>query len=155
MQTPFNKYLTQGNQILSELADELDIPKDKARVLHILKAVLHGIRNRISPEESSQFMAQLPMLLKAIYVDGWQIGKLQKRVSTFEEFIDDIYDLSGGYKGLAFDDRMEVEKSISVVLKVLKQYISEGEFNDVLAFMSPKLRAALLDILMTNGGLVL
>jgi uncharacterized protein (DUF2267 family) len=155
MQTPFNKYLTQGNQVLSELADELNMPKDKARALHILKAVLHGIRNRISPEESSQFISQLPMLLKAIYVDGWQIGKLQKRVSNLEEFVDEIYDLSGGYKGLAFGDRVEVERSIQSVFKILKQYISEGEFNDVLASMTPKLRAALLDMLMSSGGLVM
>ena len=155
MQTPFNKYTIQGNLFLSQLADELNMPKNKTRTLHILKAVLHGIRNRISPEESAQFMAQLPMLLKAVYVDGWQIGKHQKRINTLEEFVDEVYDLGGAYKGLAFGDRIEAERGIQSVLKILKNYISEGEFNDILASMPTKLRSDLLDILINSGGLVM
>ena len=155
MTTPFDKYAMHGNEFLSQLADELYMPNEKERVLHVLKAVLHGIRNRISPEESSQFMAQLPMMVKAVYVDGWQIGKHQKRISTFEEFVDEVYDLSGGYKGLAFGDRMEAERGIQSVFKILKNYISDGEFNDVLASMPTKLRSDLLDMLMSNGGLVI
>ena len=155
MQTPFNKYTIQGNLFLSQLADELNMPKNKTRTLHILKAVLHGIRNRISPEESAQFIAQLPMLLKAVYVDGWQIGKHQKRINTFGEFVNEVYDLGGAYKGLAFGDRIETERGIQSVFKILKNYISEGEFNDVLASMPTKLRSDLLDMLMNSGGLVM
>jgi uncharacterized protein (DUF2267 family) len=155
MRTPFNKYTSQGNEFLAQLADELYMPKEKARALNILKAVLHGIRNRISPEESSQLIAQLPMLIKAVYVDGWQIGKQHKRITDFEDFITEIYDLGGGYKGIAFGDRMQVERSIFSVFKILKQHISEGELNDILASMPTKLRTPLLDLLMSRGGLVL
>ena len=155
MTTPFDKYAMHGNEFLSQLADELYMPNEKDRVLHVLKAVLHGIRNRISPSESSQFMAQLPMMVKAVYVDGWQIGKHQKRISTFEDFIDEVYDLSGGYKGLAFGDRFETIRCIQGVLNILKNHISEGEFNDVLASMPVKLRSDLLDLLMSKEGLVM
>jgi uncharacterized protein (DUF2267 family) len=155
MISPFNKYTVQSNQFLSLLADVMYMPHDKKRVLNILRAVLHAIRNRITPEESAQFMAQLPMLIKAIYVDGWQIGKHQKRIYTFEEFVDEVYDLGGSYTGVAFGDRMEAERGIKSVFKVLKNYISDGEFNDVLATMPAKLRSELLDLLMSNGGLVL
>ena len=155
MTTPFDKYAAHGNQFLSQLADELYMPDDKGRAVHVLKAVLHGIRNRISPEESSQFMSQLPMMVKAVYVDGWQIGKHQKRITNFEDFIDEVYDLGSGYKGLAFGDRFETIKCIQAVFNVLKNHISEGEFNDILASMPVKLRSALLDLLMSSGGLVM
>lgn len=154
MQSPFNKFAEQGNEFLSHVATELNMPNDKTRTLHVLKAVLHGIRNRISPEESSQFIAQLPMMIKAVYVDGWQIGKHQNRISTFDEFVAEVYFLGGGYKGYAFGDRMEAENGIKGVLKALKNHISEGEFNDVLASMPAKLQSSLLDLLM-RGGLVL
>ncbi len=155
MSSPFNKYTAHGNQFLSQLADELNMPNDKERALRMLKSVLHSLRNRISPEESSQFFAQLPMMIKAIYVDGWQIGKHQKRISNFDEFVSEVYELGGGYKGITFGDRMEAERAIQSVLKVLKQYISEGEFNDVLVSMPAKLQSPLLDILMKTGGLVM
>jgi uncharacterized protein (DUF2267 family) len=155
MATPFDKYATHGNEFLSQLADELYMPNEKERVLHILKAVLHGLRNRISPEESSQFISQLPMMVKAVYVDGWQIGKHQKRVSTFEDFVVEVFDLGGGFKGLAFSEHQNVIRGIQAVFNVLKKHISEGEFNDVLASMPIKLRSDLLDLLMSNGGLVM
>ena len=50
---------------------------------------------------------------------------------------------------------MEAERGIQLVFKVLKNYISDGEMNDVLASMPNKLRSDLLDMLMSNGGLVM
>ena len=155
MSSPFNKYTAHGNQFLTQLADELNMPIDKERALRTLKAVLHSLRNRISPEESSQFIAQLPMMIKAIYVDGWQIGKHQKRISNFDEFVSEVYELGGGYRGTTFGDRLEAERAIQSVLKILKQYISEGEFDDILVSLPAKLQSAMLDILMKTGGIVM
>jgi uncharacterized protein (DUF2267 family) len=155
MQTPFNKYALKGNEMLKQLAEELGIPDDRDRALNVLKAVLHGIRNRITPEQSAQFIAQLPMMIKGIYVDGWQIGKHQKRVATFDKFVEEVYQLGGGYKGYSFDDVMDAERGIQVVFSVLKRYISEGEFNDILTTMPAELRFQLTDFLMREGGLIM
>ncbi len=155
MQTPFDKYAKHGNQFLSQLADELNMSADQERVLRILKAVLHGIRNRIVPVESAQLISQLPMMIKAVYVDGWQIGKHQERIATFEEFVAEVYHIGGGFNELAFASRMEVVNAIQAVLKVLKNHVSEGEFNDILVSMPIKLQSALLDMLMKEGGLVM
>lgn len=152
MQTPFNKYALKGNEMLKQI---LGIPDDKDRALNVLKAVLHGIRNRITPEQSAQFIAQLPMIIKGIYVDGWQIGKHQKRVANFDKFAEEVYELGGGYKGYSFDDVIDAERGIQVVFSVLKQYISEGEFNDILTTMPAQLRFQLSDFLMREGGLIM
>jgi uncharacterized protein (DUF2267 family) len=155
MQTPFDKYALHGNQFLSQLAAELNTSDDPERTLRILKAVLHGIRNRIIPEESGQFISQLPMMIKAVYVEGWQIGKHQKRVNDFDEFVTEVYQLGGGYKGLTFGSRLDVVHSIQAVLAVLKKHVSEGEFSDALASMPFKLQSAFWDMLMNEGGLVM
>ncbi len=155
MQTQFNKYALKGNEMLKQVAEELGMPDDRDRALNVLKAVLHGIRNRITPEQSAQFIAQLPMLIKGIYVDGWQIGKHQKRIATFDKFVEEVYELGGGYKGYAFGDLMDAERGIQAVFSVLKHYVSEGEFNDILSTMPAELRFQLLDFLMRQGGLIM
>lgn len=155
MQSPFNQYALKGNEVLKQLAEELMMPGENARMVNIFKAVLHGIRNRITPEESTQFIAQLPMMFKAIYVDGWTIGKHQKRINSFDKFVEEVYELGGGYKGYTFGDIVEAENGIQAVFTVLKQFVSEGEFNDILATMPEVLRSELLDYLMRKGGLVM
>jgi uncharacterized protein (DUF2267 family) len=155
MQTEFNKYAIRGNKILTQLAVRLGMPDDKARALHILKAVLHAVRNRTTPEESAHFIAQLPMMLKAIYVDGWQIGKHQKRIYTYQEFIEEVYELGGGFKGLAFGELYQAERGVKDVFFILKQFVTEGEFNNMLATMPKDISNHLLEILMENEGLVM
>jgi uncharacterized protein (DUF2267 family) len=155
MTTAFNRYASRGNEFISQLAEELNMPYDKPRAYRILKAVLSSIRNHITPEESTQLIAQLPMALKSIYVDGWQIGKKNKRVDTIKEFIDEVYYNSGGYRGRAFNNRIEVEAGIKAVLNVLKKYISEGEFEDVLMCLPSPLRVEILDYVMEGKGLIL
>lgn len=155
MQTPFNKYALKGNEMLKQLAEGLGIPDDKDRALNVLKAVLHGIRNRITPEQSAHFISQLPMMIKAVYVDGWQIGKHQNRINTFDQFVEEVYQLGGGFESYTFDEIGDAETGIQVVFSVLKHYISEGEFNGILATMPAELRFQLSDFLMREGGLIM
>lgn len=155
MTTAFNRYASRGNEFIAQLADELNMSNDMPRAYRILKAVLHSIRNHISPEESSQLIAQLPMAIKGIYVDGWQIGKKQKRVDTLDEFMIEIYNLGGGFRGRTFGNRAEGGKAIKAVFQVLKRYVSEGELNDVLMCLPAPLRVALLDYIMEGEGLIM
>jgi uncharacterized protein (DUF2267 family) len=137
--TAFNKYADQGNLFLNQLSDELNMAENKPRTLRILKAVFHAIRNRISAEESTHFIAQLPMVLKALYVDGWKIGQKTTHRSTHQDFIEDVYQLSGGAEG-AFKRKDEVERYVRAVLDSLSHYISEGEMADIAAMLPPQLR---------------
>ena len=35
------------------------------------KATLHALRDRLTIEEAAQFAAQLPMLIRGFYYEGW------------------------------------------------------------------------------------
>ena len=85
----FNKYATEGNTFLKEYTKEMNLGKDTEKAGRILAAILHSLRDIITIEESLQFIAQLPMFLKAVYVNGWTLrGKKKLKIKQMAEFID-------------------------------------------------------------------
>ena len=77
----FNQYATEGNTFLKEYTKEMNLGKDRDKAGRILAAILHSLRDIISTEESLQFIAQLPMFLKAVYVNGWTLkGKNKLKI---------------------------------------------------------------------------
>ena len=71
MSLNFNQYAQEGNAFLKQYAKEIDLSEQPEKAGRILSSILHGLRSIISVEESLQFVAQLPMFLKAVYVNGW------------------------------------------------------------------------------------
>jgi uncharacterized protein (DUF2267 family) len=88
MATDFDKYAAKGNEFLHMLADDLQVPTDKA--LRILRAVLHANRNHLDHGESLQLLSQLPMALKSVYVDQWHLSPGFKRIHHVKQFLDEI-----------------------------------------------------------------
>lgn len=66
----FEKYVEKGNLFLKELAQELGNPDDKEKAGRVLRTVLHVLRRRLTLEESFDLISQLPMCIKAVYIDG-------------------------------------------------------------------------------------
>lgn len=51
-----------------------------------LKATLHALRDRIGPENSVHLAAQLPMLVRGLYYEGWRLGASQTKGRTRATF---------------------------------------------------------------------
>ncbi len=64
----FNQYATEENPILKEYTKKMNLGKDTDKAGRIFTAIMHALRDIIPPEESLQFIAQLPMFWKAVYV---------------------------------------------------------------------------------------
>lgn len=75
----FNQYATEGNTFLNDYAKQLSLGDDTEKAGRIFTSIMHALRTIIPVEESLQFMAQLPMFLKAAYVNGWTIKKRSQR----------------------------------------------------------------------------
>jgi uncharacterized protein (DUF2267 family) len=73
MALDFEKYAAKGNEFVRLVAEDLQVSHDRAG--RIIRAVFHALRNRLNHEESFQLLAQLPMVLKGVYVDGWHFDK--------------------------------------------------------------------------------
>jgi uncharacterized protein (DUF2267 family) len=66
----FDKTIEKTNVWLGELQAVLTWD-DRERAYHALRAVLHALRDRLPPHEAVDLGAQLPMLVRGFYYDGW------------------------------------------------------------------------------------
>lgn len=138
MSLDFEKYVAKGNVFLKLVAGDLQVPKDKAG--RITRAVLHALRNRLSHEESFQLIAQLPMTLKGVYVDGWNFSNDFNRIVNMNDFLDEVRREDGGLAGYDFGNNSKARVAVGVVFKVLNYFVSEGEMNDIIAVMPTDLK---------------
>ena len=131
MSLNFNQYAAEGNTFLKQYAKELCLSEDPERAGRVLSSILHGLRSIISVEESLQIIAQLPMFLKATYVNGWSIKANKERVKDVEGFIDLIRSLDGNTSLHDFESDEIAEDYIISTFLVLRRYVSNGEMKDI------------------------
>lgn len=143
MALDFDKFAAEGNDYLKHLAKELGYPKDKARAGRVLKSVLHAIRNQMTPEESVQLIAQLPMFLKAVYVLNWSLKKEKKKSRKFDDFLLEVCVIDGEVSQADFPTNNDIEVAVSVVFMSLRKYLSLGQLEDVRALLPKELKPLL------------
>ena len=136
----FEKYAVKGNLFVKELAQELGCPDNKKKAGRILKAVLKALRNRLSHEESMHLLAQLPMCIKAIYVDGWKLSETPEKIKNVSEFVEEVMKYDRPRAQQDFADKDEAIRAIKAVFRVIKRHISDGEAQDVEAELPKQLK---------------
>lgn len=129
----FDSTLQTTNLWLHELMQELGWD-DRHRAYQALRAVLHAVRDRLTVAEVADLGAQLPMLVRGIYYEGWNPAASVGHVRQREEFLAPI--------GAAFRDRPEVspEGVVWAVFKVLERHVSGGEMKDVKLLLPQRIR---------------
>ncbi|MCQ0110509.1 Uncharacterized conserved protein, DUF2267 family [Zhouia amylolytica] len=127
----FNAYAAEGNSFLKKYAKDLDMGTDTDRAGRVLSAILHGLREIISFEESLQLIAQFPMFLKAVYVNGWSTRTKHKRIKNMTAFIDLVRTFDGSSSIHDFGSDEKAEQYIITTFIALRQYISLGELEDI------------------------
>ena len=126
----FNHFAAEANTFLKDYTRELNLGTDTDKAGRILSAILHGLREIISTEESLQLMAQLPMFLKEVYVNGWSSHKKNK-VKNMTEFIDLVRKFDGVTSIHDFESEEVAENYINTTFILLRKYISLGELEDI------------------------
>jgi len=136
----FNQFAAEGNIFIKKYAKELDLKNDLNKAGRILSSILHGLREIISPEESLQLLAQLPMFLKAVYVNGWTAHK-RKKVKNMDDLIELVRDLNGVTAWHDFESDTQTKEYINKTFTVLKDYISIGELEDIRSELPKNLKS--------------
>ncbi len=145
MSLNFNQYAAEGNTFLKKYAKELQISEDPERAGRVLSSILHGLRSIISVEESLQFISQLPMFLKAVYVNGWSIKTNKKKVKNMEDFIDLIRSIDGKTSLHDFESDEIAEDYIYATFFILRMYVSSGEMEDIKGELPKRLKGLIFD----------
>ncbi len=130
MSLNFNQFASEANAFLKEYTEGLSLGDDREKAGRILSSILHGLREVISTEESLQLMAQFPMFLKAVYVNGWSSHK-KKKVKSMTDFIDTIREFDGVTSINDFRSDEVAENYINTTFILLRKYISLGELEDI------------------------
>ena len=116
----------QKTQIwLNDIMTELDWQVHPHKAYLALRTVLHALRDRLTVEEVVQLGAQLPMLVRGFYYEGWTLKGKPRKERHKEDFLAHIKD---AFK----DDFTSRPESIArAIFKVLARHTSEGEIDDI------------------------
>ncbi len=107
---------------------------NEREVLRLLRTVLVNIRDHLPVNEMAQFSAQLPLILRGTFYEGWQPKKTPVRERHAADFIAAVEAQVGevlDYRG---------ESDIKAVFNVINARISRGEVEDVRACLPQELR---------------
>lgn len=112
---------------------------DKQRAYRLLRATLHATRDRLPVNEAADLAAQLPLLLRGVFYEGWRPAQTPTHIRSKQEFLDRV--------GVAFDrDPLDdAEAAVSAVFELLEEKISPGEMSDVRQSMPKSIRALFAD----------
>jgi uncharacterized protein (DUF2267 family) len=123
------------NEWLNELAEDPAIA-DKEEAWRVLRGYLQVLRDQLVVDEAAQLAAQLPMVIRGAFWDGFDPGhgkKLRHR-DEFLELLAERAVLAGAG---------EAARAAEAATRVLRSRVTEGEFEDVLAELPSELREVL------------
>ncbi len=137
----FDQHAQRGNEFLHLLAFELGDKSNKEAAERITRAVFRSLRNLLTLEENFQLIAQLPLILKGLYVEGWAPQKKRKKLSKIlDDFYTEVIKEEGAKAWKDFSTEEEIKKGVNAVFTVLRMYISEGQMEDVKAVVPNELK---------------
>jgi uncharacterized protein (DUF2267 family) len=129
----FDTTLHKTNSWLNELMQVLGW-QDRHKAYMALRATLHALRDRLTVEEVAQLGAQLPMLIRGFYYEGWDPTGKPLRIRQKEQFLARI---EQEFRG---NDRIDPERVARAVFTVLANRVTEGEIEDVKHVLPAEIR---------------
>jgi uncharacterized protein (DUF2267 family) len=130
----FDKTVQESNLWLKDVMERLNT-YDRHHAYSTMRAVLHALRDRIGPENAAHLGAQLPMLLRGLFYEGWDpTGKptKERHENAFLAHIARELPRAAGPG--------EIEQGAVAVLDVLSKHIDRGAAVKLAAILPQDLR---------------
>jgi uncharacterized protein (DUF2267 family) len=108
---------------------------DRQRAYHALRAVLHAHRDRLPTAEAAHLGAQLPMLVRGIYYEGW---RPQVEPAASRKLGDFLGWVDGELQGTR---PTSAERATRTVFRTIVQHVDEGEARKVAHVLPEEIRA--------------
>lgn len=118
---------------LKEIAAELG-EDDREYAYRALRAVLHTVRDRLTVEAAAKLAAQLPTLIRGIYYEDWKPSRTPLPIHDVDAFLAHV--VEEGQMG----GETEASLAVTAVARVLREHVTPGEIDHVLAVLPDKLK---------------
>jgi uncharacterized protein (DUF2267 family) len=122
----------QTQEWLRELRDNGDLA-DENEAYSVLRSVLHQLRDRLTVEEAVDLGAQLPLIVRGIYFEGWEPRHVPEKVRTRQKFLD-------GVTMKLLPHRNPPEPAVRDVFALLAHHCDPGEIANVIAQLPGELK---------------
>ena len=99
--------------------------EDRHRAYLALRTVLQTLRDRLVPDEAMNLSAQLPLLIRGIFFEGYRIAGKPDTEIDLPAF------LSRVTEAFQRDPDIDAEQVVRGVFRVLSRRIPKGEIRDV------------------------
>jgi len=131
----FDHTVQVTNTWLNKIERDPAIGENRRRSYLALRGTLHALRDELIPEEAVQLGAQLPMLVRGFYYEGWDPSKTpvkDRDRAAFLRRVEELCEPVGGIKG---------ERAVQTVFRVLSEEIDRGEVEQVRGLVPKSVRA--------------
>jgi uncharacterized protein (DUF2267 family) len=129
----FDTTLQKTHSWLNDLMQIMDW-QDKQRAYDAMRATLHALRDRLTVPEAAQLGAQLPMLIRGFYYEGWRPGATPTKERRKDQFLARIAEEFPG------DPGTDYQQIASAVFMVVATRVVAGEIQDVKHVLPAELR---------------
>jgi uncharacterized protein (DUF2267 family) len=121
----FDTTVQETNLWLKALMERLHTD-DRHLAYLALRATLHALRDRLGPENAVHLAAQLPMLVRGLYFEGWHMAGTPTKERTRADFFDHLR--SELPKGSSIDPNLAARS----VFGVMWEKLDLGEIGKVI-----------------------
>jgi CBS domain-containing protein len=126
--------IQKTHEWLKEITEGLGFPNQKAAYA-ALRATLHALRDRLPLQNAVQFGAQLPLVIRGAYYEGWSPVAEPSRIRHKQDFLDIM-----GSDLKAHDELRDYERVARIVLVTIAKHLSPGERDKVLRTLPKEIR---------------
>lgn len=134
----FLHFAEEGNRFINQVAAATN--SSRARAARITRAVLHALRDRLNPDDAVEFGQGLPMAIKGIYFDQYDLSSAPVIIRSAERFLDFV-----AYKNHAaaydFGDYESIQEAVEGVFRVLEYRMDPGQVEHVKRMLGHEVRA--------------
>lgn len=130
----FDSTIQTTNIWLNDLMERMGW-EDKHRAYHALRVVLHSLRDHLPVEQAAALGAQLPMLVRGFYFEGWRPADKPVKERRKVDFLAPI--------ATSFRDDLGVdpEEVAGAVFAVIAKHVTSGEIRHIKLSLPGEIRS--------------
>ena len=109
--------------------------KDEQKAWQMMRAVLHVLRDRLTVEQCAHLSAQLPLVIRGLYFEGWKPSLQPVKLRSQEEFVGAVGELLSGHP------EIDPNQAIEGTFYLINKHVTSGELEKIKRMLQPELQA--------------